>query len=181
MKRFRFFLTVICIGIFTPLFVSAEIAEPDSVAGSDVRENIVARLSRAGSSVCVEAPGQLLLRAVPQTEDASADSSETAQDDASEEKTYRTKGGKTVGYRVQVYADNNIRTAKTEARQRERIVSGAFPQWAPYVAYAAPYWRLRVGDFRSQYDAEKAAAELRKQFPRYAKEIRVVRDRINDR
>jgi hypothetical protein len=55
----------------------------------------------------------------------------------------------------------------------------AFPTYATYVAYASPYWRLRVGDFRSQYEAEKAAAEIRKAFPRYAKEVRVVRDRVN--
>ena len=91
----------------------------------------------------------------------------------------RAKGGKTVGYRVQVYADNNVRSAKSEARNRERAVSSAFPQHATYVSYASPYWRLRVGDFRSQYDAEKAAAEIRKTFPRYAREVRVVRDRIN--
>lgn len=61
------------------------------------------------------------------------------------------------------------------------MVGGTFPQWDTYVTYASPYWRLRIGDFRTQYEAEKAAADIRRQFPRYAKEVRVVRDRVNAR
>ncbi|MDE7238043.1 MAG: SPOR domain-containing protein [Paramuribaculum sp.] len=48
-----------------------------------------------------------------------------------------------------------------------------------YVTYNSPYWRLRVGDFRTQAEAAAAAEELRQAFPRSAKEIRVVRDNIN--
>ena len=146
------------------------------------QDNIVQRLNAPQSAITVNAPEALLQRAEPtaQTE-ADATEQDTGETTAEqqEEKTVRAKGGKTVGYRVQVYADNNVRSAKSEARNRERAVSSAFPQHATYVSYASPYWRLRVGDFRSQYDAEKAAAEIRKTFPRYAREVRVVRDRIN--
>lgn len=146
------------------------------------QDNIVQRLNAPQSAITVNAPEALLQRAQPtaQTE-ADATEQDTGETTAEqqEEKTVRAKGGKTVGYRVQVYADNNVRSAKSEARNRERAVSSAFPQHATYVSYASPYWRLRVGDFRSQYDAEKAAAEIRKTFPRYAREVRVVRDRIN--
>jgi hypothetical protein len=146
------------------------------------QDNIVQRLNAPQSAITVNAPEALLQRAEP-TAQAEADATEqdTGETTAEqqEEKTVRAKGGKTVGYRVQVYADNNVRSAKSEARNRERAVSSAFPQHATYVSYASPYWRLRVGDFRSQYDAEKAAAEIRKTFPRYAREVRVVRDRIN--
>ena len=38
---------------------------------------------------------------------------------------------------------------------------------------------LKVGDFRTQQEANDAADELRKAFPAYSKEIRVVRDRIS--
>lgn len=146
------------------------------------QDNIVQRLNAPQSAITVNAPEALLQRAEPaaQTE-ADATEQDTGETTAEqqEEKTVRAKGGKTVGYRVQVYADNNVRSAKSEARNRERAVSSAFPQHATYVSYASPYWRLRVGDFHSQYDAEKAAAEIRKTFPRYAREVRVVRDRIN--
>ena len=146
----------------------------DSI-GASTTSGIVERLAEKGSSVTVAAPEQLLRRAAASAADAPGENTE------SEATETRPKGGKTIGYRVQVYADNNVRSAKSEARQRERMVGGTFPQWDTYVTYASPYWRLRIGDFRTQYEAEKAAADIRRQFPRYAKEVRVVRDRVNAR
>lgn len=84
-----------------------------------------------------------------------------------------------VGYRVQLFSDNNSRTAKNEARAKERRVIARFPQYRSYVMFKAPYWRLRVGDFRTQQEANAAAEEIRRAFPSYSKEIRVVQDRIN--
>ena len=79
---------------------------------------------------------------------------------------------------VQVFSDNNARTAKNEARSKQRIISSRFPQYQTYVMYTSPYWRLKVGDFRTQQEANNAAEELRRAFPAYSKEIRVVRDRV---
>lgn len=78
-----------------------------------------------------------------------------------------------------MFSDNNTRTAKTEANSKQRIISSRFPQYQTYVMYTSPYWRLKVGDFRTQQEATAAADELRKAFPAYSKEIRVVRDRVN--
>lgn len=83
------------------------------------------------------------------------------------------------GYRVQIYSDNNARTAKNEARSKERAVASQFPDLATYVVYDSPYWRLRVGDCKSRAEADELAAQLRKAFPAYGSEITVVRDRIN--
>lgn len=153
-------------------------ASSDSVA----ENNIVARINAPASAVAVEMPNAMLERlfSTSTTADDSRDS-EAETEEVEADKPARTKGTKSVGYRVQVYADNNARTAKATARQRERVISGAFPQYGTYVTYASPYWRLRVGDFRSQYDAEKAAAEIKRAFPSFAREVRVIRDRINQR
>jgi len=83
------------------------------------------------------------------------------------------------GYRVQVFLDNNPRTAKATARRKASAISSRFPEMRTYITYNSPYWRLRVGDFRSHAEASEAAAELRSAFPGSAKEVRVVRDRIN--
>ena len=48
-----------------------------------------------------------------------------------------------------------------------------------YVTYTSPYWRLKVGDFRTQREAQAAVDQIRQAFPSYGKEIRVVRDRVN--
>lgn len=85
---------------------------------------------------------------------------------------------KTGGYRVQVYLDNNARTAKNEARARARNISEQFPHYPTYVVYSSPYWRLRVGNFRTHDEADEAAAAISAAFPSYAREIRVVKDRI---
>jgi len=63
---------------------------------------------------------------------------------------------------VQVFSDNNVRTAKAEAASKQRVISARFPQYQTYVRYTSPYWRLKVGDFRTQQEANAAAEELRK-------------------
>lgn len=83
------------------------------------------------------------------------------------------------GYRVQVFSDNNASTARNEARAKSRNISERFPEMRTYVIYTSPYWRLKVGDFRTKREADDAAEEIRRAFPSYSKEIRVVRDRIN--
>lgn len=158
-------------------------AQTSADADEDPRQTpLLQRLSQPGSTVTVDAPEELLRRAAPAQTDSESERQNPDDEEASEEDTEkapaRPHAGKTAGYRVQVYADNNARSAKTEARQRERALSQAFPAYGTYVSYASPYWRLRVGDFRSTYEAEKAAAEIRRAFPRYAKEVRVVRDYV---
>lgn len=95
------------------------------------------------------------------------------------EEVARPVNGRMAGYRVQVFSDNNARTAKNEARSKQRVISARFPNYQTYVMYTSPYWRLKIGDFKTQKEANIAAEELRKAFPSYSKEIRVVRDRIN--
>lgn len=85
---------------------------------------------------------------------------------------------KSAGYRVQVFSDNNARTAKAEARAKSQAISQRLP-YATYVVYQSPYWRLKVGDFPTVSEAENAADEIKKLFPAYAREVRVIKDRIN--
>lgn len=85
---------------------------------------------------------------------------------------------KSAGYRVQVFADNNARTAKAEARAKAQALQQRLP-YPTYVVYQSPYWRLKVGDFPTETEAKNAADEIRKLFPAYAREVVVVKDRIN--
>lgn len=89
-----------------------------------------------------------------------------------------TAAAPTGGYRIQVYSGNNARTSKNEAQARASKISSRFPEHATYVNYDAPYWRLRVGDFRNYEDARAAMGMLKKEYPAYAREMRLVRDRI---
>lgn len=83
------------------------------------------------------------------------------------------------GYRIQVFSDNNSRTAKGEARNKAHDISEKFPELRTYIIYNAPFWRLRVGDFRTPEEANDVVVRLKEEFPSFSKEIRVVRDRIS--
>lgn len=85
------------------------------------------------------------------------------------------------GYRIQLFSGNNARTAKSQATSRATRVDEQFPEYATYVSFDAPYWRLKVGDFRSYEEATAALARLKAAMPEYAREMRVVRDKITVR
>lgn len=87
----------------------------------------------------------------------------------------RTDGG----FRILVFSGNNPRTAQAEATRRQQLLNEQFPEYAAYVSYDAPYWRLKVGDFRKYDDATGALGRLKAAMPAYAREMRIVRERIN--
>ncbi|MDE7148324.1 MAG: SPOR domain-containing protein, partial [Duncaniella sp.] len=122
----------------------------------------------SGTSNVINQPEELLKRLLPVE----------GVEEESKEEIARPVNGRMAGFRVQVFSDNNARNAKNEARSKQRIISSRFPQYQTYVMYTSPYWRLKVGDFRTQQEANAAADELRRAFPAYSKEIRVVRDRV---
>lgn len=124
----------------------------------------------SGNTNIIQHPDQMLKRLLPV---------ESPVEEESKEEPVRPVNGRMAGYRVQVFSDNNARTAKNEARSKQRVISSRFPKYQTYVMYTSPYWRLKVGDFRTQQEANAAADELRRAFPSYSKEIRVVRDRVN--
>lgn len=83
------------------------------------------------------------------------------------------------GYRVQVFDDNNVRSAQRDAQSRKQQIETRFPEFPVYVTFSSPYWRVKVGDFKTRGEAEAAMAEIRHAFPAMAKSLRIVRDRIN--
>ena len=84
-----------------------------------------------------------------------------------------------MGYRIQAYSDNNNTTAKANAQQRARDIAMKFPQYRSYITYKAPSWRLRIGDFKSRQEAQAALQRIKSVYPKYAREMVIVKDRIN--
>ena len=82
-------------------------------------------------------------------------------------------------YRVQLFSDNRSTTAKAEADRRAARVREIFTDVDVYVTFTSPFWRLRVGNFRSYEDANKILHELKTAFPDMASEMRIVRDHAN--
>ena len=83
------------------------------------------------------------------------------------------------GYRVQVFDDNNPRTAHNQAEHVRREVTTHFPHYHAYISFNSPYWRVKAGDFRSRAEAEQAMAEIKAAIPRLTPYLRIVRDKIN--
>lgn len=164
------FVTLMSI-VSAALVVSSAAAHPSSSTVASADTTITQTINKSGVITVShpEALEQRLRRTVV--------AQDTAKVNEPEVKSGRVK--KMGGYRVQIYSDNNARTAKNEARAKERKILASYPDLATYVIYDSPYWRLRVGDCRTRAEADELAAELKRAFPAYKSEITVVRDRIN--
>ena len=81
------------------------------------------------------------------------------------------------GYRVQIYSSNQQQTAKTEAldletRLKERVNHTIYVQFLP------PFWKVRIGDFRTVEEAKEYKKEFVQMYPSMVGDTYIVRDKI---
>ena len=81
------------------------------------------------------------------------------------------------GYRVQIYSSNQQQTAKSEALDLEQKLRDAVNQTI-YVQYLPPFWKVRIGDFRTYEEAKEYKKEFVTQFPALMGDTYIVRDKI---
>ena len=81
-----------------------------------------------------------------------------------------------VGYRVQVYSNNNARKSKSEAFELETNLKELFPDVKCYVSYSAPFWKVRLGDFSNYAEAVIFGKKVKSTLPKLANEIIVVKE-----
>ena len=81
------------------------------------------------------------------------------------------------GYRVQVYSSNQQQTAKTEALNLEAQLKDKVNQTI-YVLYLPPFWKVRVGDFRTYNEAREYKKQFVQLFPDMMGDTYIVRDKI---
>lgn len=137
---------------------------PDSTAP------IVSKIQASGNVVVIQ-PDALNRLLMPVVTEASGS--------VSDAETRQQSAASRTGFRIQVFDDNNPRTAAAQAKQREQQVRTAFPHLRAYVSFNSPYWRVKVGDFRTRGEAEAAMEEIREVFPQYGAYLRIVPDKIN--
>jgi hypothetical protein len=78
-----------------------------------------------------------------------------------------------MGYRVQIFFDagnNSLQKAEAEASQFQML----YPGDTAYISFTQPYYKVRVGDFRSRLEAE---GYVRKILPDYPNAF-VIKDKI---
>ena len=83
------------------------------------------------------------------------------------------------GFRVQVFSSNIQRTAKNNAFGIEKQIQDVFPTEAVYVNYTSPFWKVRVGDFKTKAEAQAFRNQLIESLPALKSEIYVVPEQIN--
>lgn len=89
--------------------------------------------------------------------------------------------GKMEGYRIQVFSDGrNQTTLEARARARGNAVVARFPKYRGqvYSFSKSPNWYTRVGNFPTQGEASAALNELKRAFPGFASEMRMVKCEI---
>ena len=81
------------------------------------------------------------------------------------------------GYRVQVYSSNQQRTAKSEALDLESTLQDKV-NVSTYVLYMPPFWKVRLGDFRTYEEAKEYKKQFVQLFPERMGDTYIVRDKI---
>lgn len=85
----------------------------------------------------------------------------------------------TSGYRVQVFSSNAQRTAKADAFKIEKTLREEFPDLPVYLNYTSPFWKVRVGDFKTYKEAQEFRSILIDAFPNLRSETYTVKDTVN--
>lgn len=65
------------------------------------------------------------------------------------------------GYRIQIYSDNKKQAARDEKAKFLSSFSGV----KAHEIYQQPYFKIRVGDFKTKLEAYKFQREIYLQFP----------------
>ena len=69
---------------------------------------------------------------------------------------------KTQGYRVQVYSGGNSRADRQRAETAGAVMKSNFPDQPIYTHFYSPSWKCRMGNYRTQAEAQAYLAKVRK-------------------
>ena len=78
------------------------------------------------------------------------------------------------GYRIQIFFDAG-NSSKDEANKVIEEFLDRYPDVPIYLSFKQPYYRVRVGDFRTRMDGEKFLYKIRRSYPN----AWVINDEIN--
>lgn len=95
--------------------------------------------------------------------------------------TLRPGINKVDGFRIQIFSDGSHQSSlESRARARGNAVVAKFPKYRGqvYSFSSSPNWYTRIGNFKTSAEASAALAELKRAFPQFANEMRVVRSQI---
>lgn len=148
-------------------------AQSSSAAAVTAGNELIERIETAGNGmVDIDIPSSMLYQIM-------RDDLDRKQTD--DKQQIKPGINKIQGFRVQVFSDgSNQRTLEARAKARGSSIVAKFPKYRGqiYSHSSAPNWYTRVGNFRTQAEAQAALAELKRAFPSISSEMRVVRSQI---
>lgn len=68
------------------------------------------------------------------------------------------------GYRIQLYFESGNDSKAKTMNVRDQFLR-RYPQVGAYVIYGAPFYRLRVGDYRTEIEAERFLQRIIRRYP----------------
>lgn len=89
--------------------------------------------------------------------------------------------GRMNGFRIQVFSDGrNQHTLEARAKARGNAILAKFPKYRGqvYTNSSSPNWYTRIGNFRTNAEAQAALDELKRAFPQYSSEMRIVKSKV---
>jgi hypothetical protein len=78
------------------------------------------------------------------------------------------------GYRIQIFFDSGLNSSDRARQARDNFVA-LYPDIMAYISWKAPNYRVRVGDFKTRLEAEKALQLIIIDYPN----AWVTKDEIN--
>lgn len=66
-------------------------------------------------------------------------------------------------YTIQIFSGSSG-TARSEALSIKSEAATLFPDWSNYIEYEQPNYKIRVGNFRTRLEADKALVTVKKSF-----------------
>lgn len=81
------------------------------------------------------------------------------------------------GYRLQVFSSNRQQQAKLEAEQLKQKLEKEI-EASVYILSDQPFWKVRIGNFKSISEASAFKEEFVQRFPQLQSSTYVVRDKI---
>lgn len=160
-------LVIVSFSMATTFIVPAQIIEPDTKSG------IIERIEeQSDGNVEIVIPENILRLILIEPE-----SKKTAE----HKDNIRPGINKLQGFRIQVFSDGrNQHSLESRAKARGSAIVAKFPKYRGqvYTYSSSPNWYTRIGNFRNQQEATSALQELKRAFPSFATEMRVVKSQI---
>lgn len=156
-------MRIVYVKMVVLLLLSWMYMQPQAVAQMAVADtSIVQYLERnnTGGTIQIEQPAELSRRVARVGEDVEANMV------------------KVPVYRIQLFSSNST-SAKTQAENLAKEVENTFPNLQAAVSYASPFWRLRVGEFRTYEEANAMLPVIQNKFPDLQRGMLIIRERIS--